>query len=182
MEMGEIDDVINIGGKEPDGSPSGLGRWTFQTRIVREEVLDELRGRVLNACAGKTELHKENVEIVRNDINPDIDADCHCDVMDLPDHFGIRSFDVVVFDPPFDQDQADEHYDGENVTRIPTARKRLASLVSSGGSLVQFGWSMWGMADYSGHWVRDRVVLFRRGVVERPPVFMVVDRRAQSYL
>ncbi len=174
--------VTAIGGKERDGKPAAIGRWTFETRKVRNEVEDELRGRVLNACAGKTKLRKPGVEIVRNDLNPDIDADLHVDIEEIGQHFEADSFDVVVLDPPFDQGQAEEHYGNLHARKLGKARKALASLVKPGGTIVEFGWSEWAAADYFDGWQRERVVRFRRGIPDRPPVFMVVDRNVQTKL
>lgn len=72
-------DTENIGGKEPDGKPAAIGRWTFQTKKVRDALLPYLDGRVLNAFAGKTHLaeYKRGITEIRNDINPERDADYH---------------------------------------------------------------------------------------------------------
>jgi hypothetical protein len=174
--------VHNIGGKEPDGKPACIGRWTFQTQKVRKEVESHLRGRVLNACAGKTKLRTEAVdEIVRNDINEDRDADTHFDVCEIAGHFD-EKFDVVVFDPPFDQKQADELYSGMHARDVGEARKQLAELVTIGGTIVELGWSMWGAADYFDGWDRDETHVFRRGIPDRPPVFVTVDTKRQMTL
>lgn len=176
----QVDDVINIGGKEPDGKPAAIGRWTFQTRKVRDEVIARIDGRVLNPFAGKTHLEKRGVETVRNDLNPAMDADYHMDAADLADEFGPESFDWVVLDPPFSQKQADEHYDSLHATDLGTVRRNLAPLVKPGGGMIEFGFSMWAAADYLDKWVDDEVVLFRRAIPDRPPIFMVVDRHAQT--
>jgi len=35
-------DVKHVGGREPDGEPTTIGHWTFQTRMVREVVRDTI--------------------------------------------------------------------------------------------------------------------------------------------
>lgn len=104
----------NIGGKEPDGKPTRLGKWTFQTKMVRNKILPHLSGTVLNACAGETNLGEyiRDVNIIRNDINPDIPADSHYDVRTLDEHYQPESFDTVVNDPPFDPNRGDKLYEG----------------------------------------------------------------------
>lgn len=181
--MSTVPQLHNIGGKETDGKPACIGRWTFQTQKIRQEVESHLRGRVLNACAGKTKLRTEAVEeIVRNDINPERDADMHVDVCEMARHCEANSFDVIVFDPPFDQKQADEHYDGLHARDVGEARKQLAELVGPGGSIVELGWSMWGAADYFDGWDRDETHVFRRGIPDRPPVYLTVDTNRQTTL
>lgn len=185
---GEVLDLTgvteNIGGKEPNGKPSAIGRWTFQTKKVRDEMLPYLSGRVLNAFAGKTNLadYKRGIVEVRNDINPERDADHHFDAADLGDAFDDRSFDVAVLDPPFDQTQADEHYDGLHARDMGSVRRAVAPLVKPGGCIVEFGFNLWGAADYFDHWHREEKTLFRRGIPERPPVFMTVDVKSQTTL
>ena len=172
-----------IGGKHPDGTPVSLGAWTFECPPVRRVVESYLTGTVLNACAGKTKLRTEAVdEIVRNDINPKMDADYHIDVCEIGHHFEPRSFDVVVFDPPFSQKQADEHYDSAHATDMGQARKELRDLTKVGGTIVELGFDMWGAADFFKGWDRDDKLLFRRGIPNRPPVFMTVDTKRQRTL
>lgn len=180
----EPDDVTAIGGKEPDGKPAALGRWTFQTQAIRNVVLDHLEGRVLNAFAGETRLdeYKRGITEVRNDLNPDRPAEYHEDAAALDDVFERRSFDVVVLDPPFDQTQSDEHYDGLHARDMAAVRKAVAPLVKPGGTVVEFGWTLWGTADYFKLFSRERKLLFRREIPERRPVFITVDRRTQTTL
>ena len=176
--------VAAIGGKEPDGKPAAIGRWTFQTQAVRNVLLDHLEGRVLNAFAGETRLddYKRGITEVRNDLNPDRPAEYHEDAADLDAVFKRRSFDVVVLDPPFDQTQSDEHYDGLHARDMAAVRKAVAPLVKPGGTIVEFGWNLWGAADYFDAFSRERKLLFRRGIPDRQPVLMTVDRKTQTTL
>jgi len=74
MHRQDVDSIVSNGGRDPDGSARMLSRWTFGYTPAREIVQEYLSGRVLNACAGRTKLNHEG-EIVRNDLNPEIDAD-----------------------------------------------------------------------------------------------------------
>lgn len=172
--------IHKVGGKERGGKPAAIGRWTFQTEQVRRIVESHLEGRVLNACAGKTKLTHGNGEIVRNDLNPERDADYHYDVCGIDEYFPSDSFDTVVFDPPFDQDQADEHYDGMHASDINAARQALAELTAPGGAIVEFGWSSHGAEAYRG-WSREVLTLFQRGPCLQD-VIMTVDRNHQTRL
>ena len=175
----EDDDTTNIGGKEPDGKPAAIGRWTFKTKKVRDTLLPFLEGRVLNAFAGETRLdeYKRGITEVRNDLNSDRDAEYHVDAVDLGELFDEESFDVVVLDPPYSQTQSEEHYDGLHARDMGAVRKAAAPLVKPGGCIVEFGRSLWGAADYFDHWEREEKLLFRRGIPDRDPILMVVDRR-----
>jgi len=166
----------NVGGKEPDGKPTRLGRWTFGTKMVRDIVVSNLSGDVLNACAGKTDLSEyvRGVDITRNDINPDIPADTHHDVQTLDKHFGPETFDVVINDPPFDANRGEKLYEGFHASGYIDAREALAGLVKRGGVYIELGWNSWGLAGKDG-WERQEHHLFRQPF--KGDVHLVVEQR-----
>ena len=171
-----------IGGKHPDGTPIALGPWTFETPQVRRVVESYLTGSVLNACAGKTHLSHDDIH--RNDLDDCRDADTHFDVCTLDESLPVESFDVVVFDPPFDSDQAAEHYDGNTVGRGPSgglwaARDALANLTAPGGRVLSVGWNSVGL-QHKDDFEREAIHLFQR--VQKPDVVLVVDRKTQTRL
>lgn len=164
----------NVGGKEPDGKPTRLGRWTFGTRIVREVVLDAVDGRVLNACAGKTKLEKRGCEFVRNDIDDGKDADHHYDVRELDQHLAPESFDSAILDPPFDEGRAEQLYAGMHASDYITAREVVGGLLRPGGVLVELGWNSWSMAEKDG-WERVEHHLYRQPF--KGDVHLTVDQK-----
>lgn len=166
--------TIRNGGTNSDGSKRVFGRWTFEYKPAREFVESRLSGRVLNACAGKTRLDHDG-EIVRNDLNSEMDADLHADVAELADHFEPRSFDTVVFDPPYDDLQAEDKYDSLRADSVLQAFGQFAELVRPGGVVITFGWNSWGMRSHEV-FDREETVLFQRGPVKRD-VIASVDRR-----
>jgi len=173
--------VVPVGGRERDGSPTYLGRWTFDCRPVKKRVQSHLHGRVLNSTAGKTRLDYQGGEIVTNDINPDIKTDYTEDVVHLDQTFPSKSFGSVIFDPPFDSDEAEKVYEGWHASDYAAAREALATLVKPGGTLIEFGWNSHGIATAADGWSRDVLYLFQRGP-NRPDVFMTVDRKFQLTL
>lgn len=168
--------VHNVGGKEPDGTPTRIGKWTFGTKMVRDVVLKHCEGRVLNSCAGQTRLseHKRGIDVVRNDLNPEIDADLHVDANDLADEFDAGSFDTVVHDPPFDAGRAEKLYEGFHASEYMAMRRNLKDLVSKGGTFVELGWNSWGLAGFDG-WERVEHHIYRQPF--KADVHLVVDRR-----
>lgn len=113
-------------------------RWTFQSDKIREWVEYWCAGDVLNACAGKTRLE---LETVRNDIDPDIEADYHVDVCEIADEFGAACFDTIVYDPPFSQNQANRSYGGRNVGDDALAKRQFHELLRPSGRVIQLGYS-----------------------------------------
>jgi hypothetical protein len=176
MEMGEHETVEmpvrgdgppsttwhNVGGKEPDGKPTRIGKWTFETKMVRDVVLSHLpHGRVLNACAGETELHKRGCGFVRNDIDEPIAADHHHDVCEIDAYLPHKSFAAVILDPPFDPGRSTKLYEGMHGSDYDSARDALAPLVEPGGIAIELGWNSWSFGGIDGwEWVDHH--LFRQ--------------------
>jgi len=174
-----VDGIISNGGRGSDGSHHTLGRWTFEYQPAREFVEENLTGRVLNACAGKTTLNHDG-EIIRNDLNPERDADTHHDVAEIASHFEPQSFDTVVFDPPFDDHQAQDKYDGLRADSVLDAFNEFEKLVAPHGQVLTFGWNSWGMSSIEA-FEREETVLLQRGPCLRD-VIVTVDRRTMASL
>jgi hypothetical protein len=168
----------NVGGKEPDGTPTRLGKWTFGTEMVRQVVLDHVSGRVLNACAGMTILQKRGTEFVRNDIDEDRDADLHVDVREIHHYFDAESFDAAILDPPFDPGRAAKLYEGWHGQEYANARDAVAELVCPGGTVVELGWNSWSLADKDG-WERVEHHLYRQSSF-KGDVHLTVDRKVNQ--
>lgn len=115
-------------------------KWTFKSDKIRRWVEARLQGRVLNACAGKTHLAHDH-EIVRNDIDEDRDADTHHDVCEIGAYFEPGSFDTIVYDPPFSQNQATRSYEGKEVGDDALAKREFDELLAPGGRVIQFGFT-----------------------------------------
>jgi hypothetical protein len=177
-ELEEVTQIVSNGGRDTDGSPRMLSRWTFQYTPARTFVEEHLAGRVLNACAGKTTLNHDG-EVHRNDLNPERDAETHHDVAEVADHFEPQSFDTVVFDPPFDEKQAETKYDGLHAMDVYAALEGFEELVRPGGRVICFGWNSWGMRSFSA-FERVETVLFQRGPIHRDVICTVDERTSHS--
>jgi hypothetical protein len=174
---GGVSRIVPNGGTNRDGTKRVVGRWTFEYPPAREFVEERLRGRVLNACAGKTHLSHDG-EIVRNDLSPDREADLHVDVANIAEYFEPNSFDTVVFDPPFDEKQAETKYDGLHAMDVYAALEGFNELVRPGGRVITFGWNSWGMRSFPA-FERRETVLLQRGPIHRD-VIVTVDKRTSG--
>ena len=168
----------NVGGKEPDGKPTRLGKWTFATKMVRDVVLDHVHGRVLNACAGKTRLQKRGCEFFRNDIDESRDADLHVDVREIHQHLESETFDSAILDPPFDPGRAAKLYEGWHGQEYSNARDAVAELICPGGTVVELGWNSWSLGDKDG-WERIEHHLYRQSSF-KGDVHLTVDRKVNQ--
>lgn len=115
-------------------------RYTFEDAPPREFAQRWMEGRVLNACAGPTELEHTD-EVVRNDIDESVDAATHLDVHELPDEYGPRSFDTIVFDPPWSGFQAGDKYDGGDVNWTRELREGFDTMLRENGRVIQLGYT-----------------------------------------
>jgi len=167
-------EIVSNGGRNPDGSARMLSRWTFRYRPALDIVREWMHGHVLNACAGKTTLQHDG-RVVRNDLNPERDADTHHDVAEIADHFAPQSFDTVIFDPPFDEKQAETKYDGLHAMDVYAALEEFNELVRPSGHVITFGWNSWGMRSFPA-FERVETALLQRGPIHRD-VIVTVDRR-----
>lgn len=161
--MGALDDAV---GAEKDGRRDDIelsywtvqpNRWTFRSDKIRRWVEKRLQGRVLNACAGKTTLTHDH-KVVRNDLDEDRDADLHADVCEISDHFDPASFDTVVYDPPFSQNQATRSYEGQEVGDDALAKRQFDELLRPGGRVIQFGFTTTCMPMHLGYERREVAV------------------------
>ena len=149
--MGALDPAVDA---EKDGQRDDIqlgyytcqpNKWTFQSKKIRRWVEERLQGRVLNACAGKTKLAHDH-EIVRNDLDENRDADLHVDVCEIADHLEAESFDTILYDPPFSENQATRSYeldDGDAVVagNDAVAKRQFDELLRPGGRVIQFGYT-----------------------------------------
>lgn len=128
-------------------------RWTFGAKKIRTWVESHLTGSVLNACCGPTRLDHDDVH--RNDKNQQItyttgngtehtaviDPDTQHDVRELADELE-ETFDVIVYDPPFSDNQAEKTYNIEDGSPVDIeAKESLDALLKPGGRFIQFGYS-----------------------------------------
>ena len=170
--------IHNVGGKEPNGKPTRIGKWTFATKMVRDVVLDNIHGRVLNACAGETKLEKRGCEFVRNDIDSSIEADSHVDVRSIDERYNSESFDAVILDPPFDPGRAAKLYEGWHGQEYSNARDSVAELVRRGGMVIELGWNSWSLSDKDG-WEAVEHHIYRQSSF-KADIHLTVDRRIEQ--
>lgn len=149
-------------------------KWTFEDKATRKWVQERLSGRVLNACAGETELRYSG-DIVRNDINEDRPADYHTRVRELPKLLGSDGFDTIVYDPPWSVFQSNEEYDGEMVGENRIMAEALHELLRQGGTVIGFGYRSTVMPADLGY-KRQEVAIFNT-IGRTKDYFGVVDKR-----
>lgn len=151
-------------------------KWTFQSKKIRDWVESWIEGKTLNACCGKTKLNGEN--IIRNDIDEDIDADYYYDVKEISDYFEEHIFDTIIYDPPYSSFQAKKHYEGGVTTAVTAAKREFHKLLKVKGVIVQFGYTTTCMPGTFGY-RREEVAVFNT-LGNMNDILGTVDRKINS--
>jgi hypothetical protein len=81
------------------GMPLHCESWLLG---MARDMLHNPMAEVLNLFCGM------NQEGFRVDINPDVYPDLVCDAHELSKHIGDRKFDIILADPPFSDEEAEE--------------------------------------------------------------------------
>jgi tRNA1(Val) A37 N6-methylase TrmN6 len=83
-----------------------------------------------------------------NDLDENTKAQEHKPALEFLQQFKTDSLDYVIFDPPFSQRQADDHYDGigynlyaSNGVMISNCLDECARIVKPGGFILKFGYN-----------------------------------------
>jgi hypothetical protein len=105
---------------------------------------------------------EEHLEILYNDLNPDLQADFRKDAYDLTQWRELEgAFDTVVFDPPYTAYQAVKTY-GRKAQLVSHARDVVEFVLRPGGRVVSLGFNSTGMSESRGFY-KEAVALVNCG-------------------
>ncbi len=82
----------------------------FEKKLLRELNIDPNKAKILHPFGGKAEYG------IRCDINPEVCPDYVCDAHNLP--FEDNTFDLVVLDPPYNDNYAERLYDTKKFGKL----------------------------------------------------------------
>jgi hypothetical protein len=116
---------------------TNLKRYTFESPKIKKWVERNSKGRVLNLFAGKTML---NLNEVRNDINPEMNADYHMDALDFVKSYSGFKFNTVILDPPYALRKSIEMYEGYKCSKFKLIADALPRIITSSASVISFGY------------------------------------------
>jgi hypothetical protein len=139
-------------------------KWTFQMPLLRRWIENRLTGDVLNLFGGATRLtHPDSGRlVVYNDLNPDLPADLRKDAYDLSQWLDLeRSFDTVVFDPPYTAYQAVKTY-GRKAQLVSHARDVVEHVLRPHGVVISLGFNSTGMSESRG-FVKESMAIVNCG-------------------
>ena len=127
-----------------------------------------------------------------NDLNPVFDTDFNLEFKDfcyLMNTFD-KSFDLVLFDPPYSLRQLKEHYDGigkdlklwQTHNMWGEGKNKLAECVPVGGVVISLGWTTAGFGQKRGFQKREIHVFEQVAREDRYSLFVVVEEKVQFTL
>jgi hypothetical protein len=123
-------------------------RWTFTIRPIAELLRQEVDGGLwLDPFCGENSPAK-----IRNDINPEREAEFHMDALEFLQAQAEGSVDGVLYDPPYSMRQASECYKGFGKTAFVTSKKywadcknEIGRIIKVGGKVICCGWNSNGL-------------------------------------
>ena len=129
---------------------------------------------------------------ITNDLNPVFDTDFNLEFKDfchLMNTFD-KSFDLVLFDPPYSLRQLKEHYDGigkdlklwQTHNMWGEGKNKLAECVPVGGVVISFGWTTAGFGKKRGFQKKAVHVFEQAAREDRYSLFVVVEEKVQYSL
>jgi len=116
---------------------TNLRRQTFESPKIKEWVESRSHGKVLNLFAGTTKL---NLDEIRNDLNPKIEADYHMDAYDFVKKWKGHKFDTIILDPPYSYRKSMEMYNGYKSSKFKLIADAVDKILADDGVIITFGY------------------------------------------
>jgi hypothetical protein len=131
-------------------------KWTFTIPPIKNLLSEELNdGLWCDPFAGR-----HSPAQVRNDLNPEANAEFHLDALDFLRIQPTAHYDGVLYDPPYSSRQASEcyaNYGRKHLTGSVTNKKywaqckdEIARILKPGGKALCFGWNSMGICKSRG--------------------------------
>ncbi|GAA4910032.1 hypothetical protein [Mucilaginibacter defluvii] len=136
-----------------------LHRYTFSVKAIRNWTERVCEGKVFNLFAGKTLLALDEV---RNDLDPDMPADHHCDALQLLRGWSGELFGTVLLDPPYAYRKSMELYKGNICSPFRQLKDAIPRILRPGGLVITFGYHSVVMGRNRG-FTLERIALFSHG-------------------
>ena len=114
-----------------------LNKYTFKSKKIRDWVVSNCEGIVLNLFAGMTFL---DIHEIRNDIREEMNADYHMDALEFVNTWDGHPFDTVILDPPYAYRKSMEMYDGAVSSPFNKVKDELLRILKPNGIIITFGY------------------------------------------
>lgn len=122
-------------------------KFTFEMPRVKMWVESWCRGKTLNLFAGMITL---NIDEIRNDINPKMEADYHLDAYEFVADWKGDNFDTIILDPPYNLRKAREKYEGQYIGGYTKIKNIIPNILNPNGRVISLGYDTVGMSKSRG--------------------------------
>ena len=168
--------VMGQGGPNLYYIEGNLHKYTFREEKVKRAVeieCEEFDSEVLNLFAGK---HRLLAKEFRVDLSDEFSPDYHGDAFDyLKDSIGTRVWDVIVYDPPFNERKSKEFYEGRRVGKYTKMKDSIVSCLNVGGKIIGLGHEISNFGKIRGMEIESLYVINPFGEIR--PYFISVERK-----
>jgi len=124
-------------------------KWTFTIKPIKELLQREVQGKWVDPFCGKN-----SPALMKNDLNPDNEADSHLDALEFLSNLN-SGWDGVLYDPPYSITQATLCYKDYGKEKLTVSvgnmrywksiKDEMARIIRPGGKAICFGWSSMGL-------------------------------------
>lgn len=114
-----------------------LHRYTFEMKPIREWVINNIEGKVLNLFAGYTMLPCNEV---RNDLDKSAPAHFHYDALFFCSTICTEKFDTILLDPPYAYRKSMEMYGGRVSSPFRALKDSILRIIKPNGIVITFGY------------------------------------------
>lgn len=148
-------------------------KWTFAMRSVKSLLADEMFGIWVDPFAGLY-----SPASVRNDIEPERNAEFSLDALEFLVSRPSESFDGVLFDPPYSVEQCLRRYSpkqGGTAGRAEYWRRckdEISRIIRPGGKAISFCWDSTGIGKKRGFEI-TRILLICHGACHNDTICTV---------
>ena len=155
-----------------------LYRYTFREEKVKsivEEHCNKFDTEVLNLFAGKNKLNVSKE--FRVDLSAEFDPDYHGDAFDFL-HKSIneeKSWDVIVYDPPFTDRKSKEFFGGRRVGKYTKMKDSIIKCLNDNGVIISLGHEISNFGKGRGLTVEELYVINPFGEIR--PYFISIERK-----
>jgi hypothetical protein len=129
---------------------------------MRDWVVAESRGKVLNLFAGPTDL---GLGEVRNDLDLGVTADYHLDALDCVMQWDTPRFETIILDPPYSYRKSMEFYGGRKASRFRQIKDWIPKILLPEGRVITFGYHSVVMGKSRGFDVESIAVFSHGGAI-----------------
>ena len=153
-----------------------IRKYTFESTKIKQWVESNSAGKVLNLFAGSTLL---DLEEVRNDLNPEANADYNLDAVDFVKSWEGEKFDTIILDPPYNYRKAMELYQGRYSSRFKILADLIPEILNPNGKVISFGYHSTFLGKGRGFNL-DHLCVFAHGGAQHCTIG-IIESRDSSY-